>query len=137
MQIEKGAPCPEGYVLLGEPDPTQPLLADEPDAESENEGIGPEQFAAVEMDGAVRFGGVPPGRYFASVQCPGYALQRGPVLLRLPRDAQRELVWTMQPSTRLTARVVDQRGAAVAGARIAITWPARDGRRGSPSDHGR
>jgi hypothetical protein len=77
----------------------------------------------------VRFGGVPAARYFASVYCDGYALQRGPSLIELPRDAERELTWVMEPATKLSARVLDGRGRAAAHARIAISWPGRDGRR--------
>jgi len=129
VELERGDRCTEGYVLLGEPDPAQPPSEDD-DADASTEGsFGPEQYAQIAHDGTVRFDGVPAGRYFASVQCYGHVLQRGPVLLELPHDADRELVWQTQPATRLTARVIDRRGAALAGARIAISWPGRDGRR--------
>lgn len=129
VQLEDGAPCPEGYVLLGEPDPAQPSPDERAEANPTGQTIGPEQHAIIEHDGAVRFGGVPAARYFASVYCDGYALQRGPAVIDLPRDAQRELTWVMQPATKLSARVVDGRGRAAAHARIAISWPGREGRR--------
>jgi hypothetical protein len=129
VEVAAGAPCAEGYVLLGEPDPAQQPIAGEGDAASEQGVFGPEQHAAIDRDGRVRFEGVPPGRYFASVHCYGNVLESGPVFLALPRDAERELVWTTQPATRLTARAIDRHGRPVAGARIALSWPGRDGRR--------
>jgi protocatechuate 3,4-dioxygenase beta subunit len=129
VQLEDGAPCPEGYVLLGEPDPAQPSTLAHAELEQSDRTIGPEQHAIIERDGTVHFGGVPAARYFAAVYCDGYALQRGPAVVELPRDAQRELTWVMQPATKLRARVVDARGRPAAHARIAISWPGRDRRR--------
>jgi hypothetical protein len=128
--LDDGTPCPEGYVLLGEPDPSRPLSAEDEAAAERSEGtFGPEQYAVIERDGVVRLPGVPAATYFASPQCPGYALKSGHARIELPRDAERELIWTMTPATRLEARAVDKRGAPVADARIAISWPGRGGRR--------
>jgi len=130
VQLEGGGPCPEGYVLLGEPDPARPVSAEiEALAVSAQRRIGPEQHATIGRDGLVQFPGVPAGAYFAAPQCVGYALASGPELIELPRDAGRELVWTMTPATHLVARAVDRRGSPVAGARIAFSWPGRGGRR--------
>lgn len=125
VATEEGAPCPEGFVLLGEPSPGQASTGEHAGARA----IGPEQHAIIDRHGVVRFGGVPPARYFASIHCPGYVLKRGPDELELPRDGDREQVWTIEPATRLVARASDAQRRPIANARIAISWLGRDDRR--------
>jgi protocatechuate 3,4-dioxygenase beta subunit len=129
------APCRQGFVTLGAPDPTLPLpdaidQAGRPFAAPEGVGPGPHQFAQIEADGSVRFPGVPSGYYFVTVQCVGHVLRAGPRVIHVAHEAAiSDLRWDVAAGATLAIAVVDASRQPVPGARVEVRWPAfEDGR---------
>lgn len=79
--------------------------------------------ARIGANGAVHFDAVPKGHYFASVECEGFRPQAGPDTLQVNEADIEGLVWHVVQSTRLSIRVVDERGTPVTGARLELKWP--------------
>lgn len=124
-----GEPCPQGFVALGDPDPVEPMPS-ESEIEAVHPGAplaratGPEQVAEIDVDGGVQFRGVPPGYYFASVQCTAHVFRSGPRVLRVTSDPIEGLTWTVSRGASLRVEVLDARREPVADAQFLLEYPS-------------
>jgi protocatechuate 3,4-dioxygenase beta subunit len=125
--------CPQGFVRLGWPDPTQPPPENPSLPPVGGPGSEPaaQLTATIGAGGAVRFPAVPAGTYDVTVQCLNNVLRDGPRVLRVPDDAigdaigdaNENLVWTVGPGASLTVAVVDAAGLPVPQAIFVLRMP--------------
>ena len=119
------SPCPQGFVRLGSPDPTQPPSEQPslpPPAQPTNPPVA-QLIATVGAEGAVRFPAVPPGTYDVTIQCLNNVLRDGPRVVRVETKAVEDLAWTVGPGASLTVTVVDEAGLPVPQAIFELRMP--------------
>ena len=118
-------PCEQGFAVLGLPHAALSLR--EPkwteDAVAARPTPPASVMALIGAEGAVQFDAVPPGSYFASVDCQGHLQHAGPDIVQVATDDVEGLVWRVVPASRLSIRAVDERERPVSGADVRITWP--------------
>jgi hypothetical protein len=124
---ESGAmrPCERGYAELGmahpaislrDPKWTEAAIAALPSPPAS-------VIALIGAGGVVRFDAVPPGTYFASVECEDHYQHAGPDVVQVTLDDVEDLAWRVIPASKLSIRVVDERERPVPSADVQIEWP--------------
>jgi protocatechuate 3,4-dioxygenase beta subunit len=128
--VPERSPCLEGIVRLGSRPPENfippSLKASLPPADPKRDARGA-YAAAIGAAGAVQLDAVPPGRYFAMVDCRGYQPLGANVVVEVGTEDSAGFVWEVERGLALAIKVVDGSSQPVPDAQVRLTWPATAG----------